>query len=445
MDLGILTVLPLILMVVLVIATKRVLEAMIIPIIFVFVLKDGTGFVYGFVDSIYEVFAEGTYTWVMLMLFLFGVLIQLLLESGGIDGFRRLALRYIKSERSSLVFTWILGLILCIDDYINDLAIGPTVRKITDEYKVPREGLGYIVCTMGVPICTLLPITAMAVFVFGVMQDMGVAAEDSDMLVEYMKVWPFLFYPMVIIIVSLLLAIGILPRVGPLKKLALELKAEEALAEGAEAEDDFKEDGQLIDFILPVVILVGIMLFTSDLVLAVLVAIAVCFVMYLPRKKMKFDEFFANVYEGMHSMLDILVILLLVFVFVNGLNAIGLSEYVVEAMTPYLVGGAIPVLAFIVVAALAFCGVDYWAVMLLVGPIVIPLAETFGVNPYLAMASVVSGAVCGGTSCYFGEQMLMCSKAVERTSVQVARVGLPYSILAAVITAILYAIVGFVA
>ncbi len=120
MELGFWTIVPLILMVVLVITTKRVLESMIIPIIMVFVLKEGSGFIVGFTDSFYAVMEEGTFPWILLMLTLFGGLIQLLLESGGIDGFRKLALKYIKSERSSMVFTWILGLILCIDDYIND-------------------------------------------------------------------------------------------------------------------------------------------------------------------------------------------------------------------------------------------------------------------------------------------------------------------------------------
>ena len=441
MELGFLTIVPLILMVVSVIVTKRVFESMIIPIILVFVLKDGTGFIGGFVDSFYEVMAEGTFPWILMMLTLFGALIQLLLESGGIDGFRRLALRYIKAERSSLVFTWILGLILCIDDYINDLAIGPSVRSITDRYKVPREAVGTVVISMGVPICSLLPVTAMAVFVFGIMKDSGISGENAGMLTEYMKVVPFLVYPMLIVLVAFLLAVGILPKIGPLRKLSKQMQEE---TEIAEEHQQFDEKGQLLDFIIPVLVLVGVMLYTNDLVVAVLIAIAVCFALYIPRKKMKFDDFFKNFFEGVHSMIDILVILLMVFIFVNGLTGIGLSEYVIETTTPFLAGGAIPVLTFIVVALLAFGGVDYWAVILLMAPITIPLAVNFDVNVYLTMAAAVSGAVCGGTSCFFREQMLLCSQAVEKKPTELAVANLPYSIIAFVGTAVIYAILGFV-
>ncbi len=441
MELGFWTIVPLILMVVLVITTKRVLESMIIPIIMVFVLKEGSGFIVGFTDSFYAVMEEGTFPWILLMLTLFGGLIQLLLESGGIDGFRKLALKYIKSERSSMVFTWILGLILCIDDYINDLAIGPSVRSITDQHHVTREGLGTIIISMGVPICSLLPVTAMAVFVFGIMKDSGISAADSNMLTEYMQVVQFLIYPMMIVLVAFLLAVGILPKIGPLKRLSKELKMV-GLQESEETEK-FDEDGKLRDFIIPVVVLVGVMLYTNDLVVSVLCAIATCFVLYIPRKKMAFDDFFKNFLEGIHSMIDILVILLLVFVFVDGLNGIGLSEYVIETTTPFLAGGVIPVLSFVVVALLAFGGVDYWAVILLMAPITVPLAETFGVNVYLTIAAVVSGAVCGGTTCFFGEQMLMVSQSVQRKSTELAVVNLPYAIIAFVATGIIYAVLGF--
>jgi hypothetical protein len=59
------------------------------------------------------------------------------------------------------------------------------------------------------------------------------------------------------------------------------------------------------------------------------------------------------------------------------------------------------------------------------------------------MAAVVSGAVFGGTACFFAEQILMCSQAVQRPPVRVAMGGLPYSVLGFVLTVILYLIFGF--
>jgi len=446
------TVLPLLLMLILVVVTKKVFEPIIVATAFTYILSDGISFITGFIDGVYDVFEEGTYPWIVLMLTLFGALIALLLKSGGIGAFKRFATRYIRSERSSLVFTWILGMVLFIDDYINNLAIGPTVRELTDDHDVPREQLGFAINCTGTTLCAIIPLTAFAVFIFSIMQDYGVSAEGANMLVEYMKVVPFMFYPIVIILISLLLALGVLPRVGAFKKYYQQIKdgsyalTEEEQKEVEEGNDESEIDatkGSIIDFALPVLVVVVAMFITSDLVLSVILALAMTFVLCLIRRKTTVTEYFETFFSGVKDMIYILAVVLMAFVFVVGLENIGFSEYVVEIVSPLLVGGAIPALTFIAVGVIAFLGVDYWAVMLLLAPVALPLSEVFSVNPYITMAAIVSGSVFGGTACFFGEQTLMCSQSVERPPVRVALGGLPYSILGFVVTVIAYFIVGF--
>ena len=36
---------------------------------------------------------------------------------------------------------WILGIFMFVDDYLNSLAVGSAMRKLTDKYKVSREKL----------------------------------------------------------------------------------------------------------------------------------------------------------------------------------------------------------------------------------------------------------------------------------------------------------------
>lgn len=440
---GILTLFPLILMLVMVIATKRIFESMLIPLILVFIMKDGSNFLFGFVDSIYATFAEETYPWILLMLTLFGAFISLLIHSGGTNGFRKSAVRYIQSPKSSLVFTWILGVVLFIDDYINNLGIGPTVRDITDKYQVPREGLGFIICSMGTPICSLVPLTAFAVFVFGLMQDFGISPEGSNLLTEYLKLVPFMFYPMLVILVSFLLVIGIAPRIGPLKRHFQELTSGSGPCLNDSLYSEESSEGNILDFLLPIGIVLLVMLSTSDLVFSVILGLASCFILYIPRKVMGIDKFFSSIFSGINDMIYILIIILMTFVFVRGLNDIGFSDYVVTSISPFLNGGVIPALTFITVGIIAFLGVDYWAVMLLIAPIALPLSGQFEVNEYLTMAAIASGAIFGGTACFFSEQMLMCSQSVQRPPVRVALCGLPYSLTAFSLASILYLIFGF--
>ncbi|MDR2457569.1 MAG: TRAP transporter large permease subunit [Clostridiales Family XIII bacterium] len=453
-DYGFLTLVPLLVMLILVATTKKVFESILISTALVYILEGGEKFIFRIENAIYDVFAAGTYPWIVLMLSLFGGLIALLIKSGGIAAFKRFATKYVKSEKSSLVLTWILGLILFIDDYINNLGLGPTMRGITDKYKVPREQLGFTICCMGTPICALVPVTAFAVFVYSVMEENGVVTEGANMLTEYLKVVPFMFYPIVIIIIALLLSLGALPRVGAFKKYYNQLKAgtyklseseEEELKEGG-GEDDIDvndKNANIIDFVTPVLVIVVTMLITKNLVFSVVLALVLAFILYIPRKKMNITEYFEEFFEGIKDMIFILAVILMTFVFVEGLNAIGFQEYVTATVKPILTGGAIPALTFITVGIIAFLGVDYWAVMLLIAPISIPLAIDFSVSPYVTVAAIVSGSVFGGTACFFAEQMLMCSQAVQRPTVRLAVGGLPYSISGGIITIGLYLVFGF--
>jgi hypothetical protein len=81
--------------------------------------------------------------------------------------------------------------------------------------------------------------------------------------------------------------------------------------------------------------------------------------------------------------------------------------------------------------------------MLLIAPVALPLAMDFSVSPYVTVAAIVSGSVFGGTACFFAEQMLMCSQAVQRPTVRLAVGGLPYSVSAGVVTFGLYLAFGF--
>lgn len=50
----------------------------------------------------------------------------------------------------------LLGLGIFIDDYLNALTVGSSMKKVTDKFKVPREMLKYIVDSTAAPLCVLI-------------------------------------------------------------------------------------------------------------------------------------------------------------------------------------------------------------------------------------------------------------------------------------------------
>ncbi len=452
---GILSVLPLLVMLGLVIWTKRIFESILVAIGFALIIQYGFSIdvIYAFEEKLYGMLASETYPWILIILILFGALINLLIESGGTLGFAKYAERVIKSEKSSLIVTWILGILIFVDDYLNNLTIGAAMRGITDQHKVPREMTAMAINVTGAPVCVLLPFSTWAAFIYGLMLEVGVA--EGGLISEYTKLIPFIFFAIVMVGMVPFMALGIIPRFGPIKKAYERVEktgktfpedlADTMGIEFAETQARIKEKGEpkLYDFLIPIIAVIVLVITTEEIMYGLFLALALCFILYVPRKKMNIREFFDNFFEGAKEMLFIAIFVMMAFIFVEAVEELGLSEYVITSVEPYLNGALLPALAFVIVAVLAFFGIDFWGIMILMFPIVAPLAQASGVNVYLSLGGVVSGAVFGGMACFFSEQMIMSSTSVQIRPTDQAVCLLPYALIACAATTILYLIFGF--
>ncbi|HHY91190.1 MAG TPA: sodium:proton antiporter, partial [Clostridiales bacterium] len=267
---GLISCIPIVVLLVSVLWTRRIFECILVSVFIALLISEGiTGILWKFIDLIYTMLADETYSWILLMLLLFGGLIKLIEESGGTFGFGTFATKYIKSDKSSLLASFILGILIFIDDYLNNLTIGSAMRGITDQYKVPREMLAITINTTGAPVCVLNPFSTWAVFIFGVMQSAGVAV-DQTLIAGYMKLIPYIFYAIIAIVMVPLMIYGIIPKMGPLKK-AYERASEgilfpEELAAGSEVFDEDRErilnriKPKMRNFLIPILVVVAVTL-----------------------------------------------------------------------------------------------------------------------------------------------------------------------------------------
>ncbi len=96
---------------------------------------------------------------------LLGGMVGLLSRAGSARAFGEWTTRFIKGRRSAQMFAWFFGIVIFIDDYFNSLAVGSVMRPITDENKVSRAKLSYILDTTAAPVCILVPISSWTVTV----------------------------------------------------------------------------------------------------------------------------------------------------------------------------------------------------------------------------------------------------------------------------------------
>lgn len=265
MTASIISLIPVLLVCTVAVVTKRVMEPLLAGSIVGFILLAKGGFASAWLDSLYTVLGDPSLHFIIIVTILFGIFTVLLQNSGSGKQFTKFARKYIKTQRSSLVVTWILGIIVFIDDYLNTLIVGPTMRDLTDEQGVTREALAYVLKGTSSPLAVVTPFSTWAMFLAGLLIANGMVPEGSDPTTAYLQVIPFVLYGFVAIVLVPLVIFGIVPKIGGLKKAFKRVEETGSVFPLDEIEDrkvePVKEEEEitnvkLFDFFLPILGLV---------------------------------------------------------------------------------------------------------------------------------------------------------------------------------------------
>ena len=65
---------------------------------------------------------------------------------------------FIGVAMGALLATFLLGVLIFVDDYFNCLTVGSVMRPVTDKYRVSRAKLAYIIDATAAPVCIIAPI-----------------------------------------------------------------------------------------------------------------------------------------------------------------------------------------------------------------------------------------------------------------------------------------------
>lgn len=452
MEYGILSALPTLTVLITALITKKVLEPLFIGTVIGFIIAAGTGFFGAFVDATFTVMFEDTWVWILLVTLLFGGQIALLEASGGSLQFTHLANKIVKGKKSSLLATWILGIAIFIDDYLNALAVGAAMRKVTDEHKVPREMLAYIVDATAGPMAILTPFSAWAVFFMGMIADNGVTEWlGLDSFPIYVRSIPFMIYGFVAIIIIPLVITRIIPPLGAMKKAWQRVDTtgkvfpETYDVEALQSDEAVvAKKSKLRYFLIPLLFLIGgTILMGNDLIKGVLISLAVTFIMLTIEKAMAWKDIIRHFIKGMEGMVELMTLMMLAFLLLEANKQLGFAEYVINAVLPWMKGAFLPALSFTIVGALAFATGSLWGIAAIAMPIIFPLAHAIDVNMYLTIGAVVSGAVFGSHCCFYTDATLLASRSCQLKPIDHALSQIPYGIIGAAVSIVIYLILGF--
>ena len=437
---SLLVLIPALVTVITAILSRRPIESLLAGVFVGLLMLEPSAALSNFSSILLEVMMDETIAWVIIVCGLMGSLITLLMRVGAASAFSRALSSKAQNSTSALLYTWLLGLVVFIDDYLNALAVGSSMRKVTDKFKVSREMLAYVVDSTAAPICVLVPVSTWAVFYAGLFMDAGYA-ESGQGIALYISAIPYMVYPIAAMLLVPLVAVGIVPALGMMKS------AQQRAAEGsAPLPIDEGEEESLVDtedrvriyhFVLPIVALLGFSIwYDLDVQIGVIMSVALTIILFGAQRLMAWTQMFDAVIDGIKIMLPALTMVVMAFVFKEVNDKLGLATYVIENVAPLMTPLMFPALTFLAMALISFATGSSWGVFAIAIPIILPLADSVGVSIPLAIGALVSASAFGSHACFYSDATVLAAQGSGCDVMDHALTQIPYALIAAAISCV---------
>ena len=432
---------PLLILILGALYTRRIIEPACLASVVAVVMRYGTDFVNGYLEKMYQVLSDPSFQLLIIVGIGFTGISALADASGAMAGFRRILERRCKTQHTTIFYTWLLGAVVFIDDYLNALAVSASMKGISDKMRIPREHLAYTVNCMGACVCVMLPFSSWAAFA------VGCAGQQGMGMKEYIGAIPFMFYPICTILIALLLAYGLIPKIGELKLAYVRVEAGGSVlaSESKEEKEASEKESSALNFVIPMLaLIIGMLAFDKNIVMGMLLAIACMLVMYCGQKLMKVTEFFDIFLEGCSGMTPMLITIFVTFIMEKCTEEMGFTDLVTRLMSRTVPASLLPATAFLSVACITFFAASFWTLIVIAFPIFLPMAVTMGVNPSLVIGAVMSGVALGSQTCLYSDAIFMVSAGTGVPNDTQFRVVAPYVLCGVIPASILFIIAGFI-
>ena len=449
---GAIGLLPTALVFVLAVWTHRPIESLLAGATAGLVMLNGSGFVVAITETTLTVLTDEDVAWVILVCGLMGGLIALLMRTGATRRFTNYLARRASNERRALFTTWLLGIAMFVDDYLNSIAVGASMRDITDRFHISRERLAYVVDSTAAPISVIIPYSTWGAFFGGLLVANGLAPEGEG-LATYIRSIPYMFYAWAAVIVVPLVIMGWLPALGPMARAdrrardtGVTVPPEAAHIEAANRSIKPRSDldPPLWLFIVPMVALVAITMYAdNDFLVGIYVTLGITLLVVMAMRLLTMHEAFDTVVDGFKTMLEPLAVLVAAFMLKEVNDDLGLATYVVTSLEPLLTRELLPAAIFVSMGLVSFMTGSNWGVFVIVLPIVVSLGTSLNADMTLLIGATLSASTFGSHACFYSDATVLTAQATGCTPLQHAVTQFPYALIAATVATIGYVVIGY--
>ena len=472
---GWLSVLPPIIAIALALITKEVISSLIIGILsgtLIYSCMVGANPIVGTVDYTFRLMANRVDINIILFLALLGALVAVVNLAGGSQAYGRWAGGKLKSKRTAMLATGVLGSLIFIDDYFNCLTVGTVMKPVTDKHKISRAKLAYIIDATAAPVCIIAPISSWAA---AVGSNLAITGEFESDLAAFVAAIPYNLYAILSIAMVFLLCFVNLD-FGPMQKAELEAQKGNigAVDQPGESGKQTPENpkGRVFDMLIPILALIVFsilaMLYNGGfwgedpayhsiaaafgnctaaeaLVLGGFAALVVAFLLFVPRKVVSFRDFMEGITVGVESMVPAFIILTLAWT-ISGVcrDLLMTGDFVKDMLAGSAMPAALlPAIVFAVAALLSFAMGTAWGTFGILIPIIVPTCVALAPELLVVtLSATLAGSVFGDHCSPISDTTILSSTGAGCNHIQHVSTQLPYCITVACCCFVGYLVAG---
>ena len=394
-----------------------------------------------------------------------GILVAMINKAGGAAAFGKWAQTHIKTRVGAILATFVLGVLIFVDDYFNCLTVGSVMRPVTDAHKVSRAKLAYVIDATAAPICMIAPISSWAAAV-------SQYAEDGKGLDLFISAIPFNFYSLLTFVFIIGLAIlGF--DYGSMRTHEFNaINNGDLYTSGERAESQPvtpSAKGKIIDLIFPIAVLIVVCVFAlvynggildgedfitafsnTDATVALpwggMITLVISMIYYACRNSMTLKEMMDAIPSGFIAMVPAILILTFATALKNITSLMGAKYFVADLMNSAAAGLNLflPAIIFLVACVLAFATGTSWGTFGILIPIVTYMFEAGDPILIISMSACLAGAVCGDHCSPISDTTIMSSAGAECNHINHVSTQMPYAVTVAGISFVMFIIAGFI-
>ena len=412
---------------------------------------------------------------IFLFLVLLGIIVALVNAAGGSAAFGRWASKNIKTKVGASLATFVLGILIFIDDYFNCLTVGTVMRPVTDSHRISRPKLAYLIDATAAPVCMIAPISSWAAAVSSTAEGLDTGISGIQL---FIKAIPYNLYSLLTFVFIIGLSMMQFDY-GPMKdfeRLARETGELGALK--SEEDEKINPKGRVIDLLLPVAVLivcctVGMIYVggffgvdawggtdcagdfigafgNTDAFIGLpwggIIALLFTVIYLLLRRVITFKDAMDCIPKGFNAMISPILILTLAVSLKATITSLGASVYVHDLMegAASALYSMLPAVIFLVACVLAFASGTSWGTFGILIPIVTAIFPASSELLIIGISACCAGAVMGDHCSPISDTSIMASAGAQCNHLDHVATQLPYVLTVACVCVVGFIVAGFV-